>query len=159
MELYLLRHGDAVQKEVDDSLRPLSHEGELEIAEAALYLGKRCPSIDFVFCSPLVRAKQSAEIVLKKVQARELIVHDSFGPGGNPALAITMLNANRPASALIVGHEPYLGILISLLAGGPKIAVSKGALALVNCRLPVQPGKGSLAIYLTPREMNKIQNG
>src|SRR5580765_5134354 len=66
MRIYLMRHGPAGNRDTwtdDDSLRPLTEKGERRTRAAADGLKRLNPAIDVLLTSPLVRARQTAEIV------------------------------------------------------------------------------------------------
>ena len=64
MKLYFLRHADAVDW-ADDAARELSEHGRTQSGEIARFLKRAGAEFDAAYTSPLVRAKQTAEIVLK----------------------------------------------------------------------------------------------
>jgi phosphohistidine phosphatase len=97
-------------------------------------------SFDAILSSPLVRARQTAEIVARGLHsADELEFTDHLSPSGNMERLVEQINVLRPVpeSVLLAGHEPYLSGFISLLCiGGPNLPMKlkKGAL----CRLEVE---------------------
>ena len=69
MELYLIRHADALalgERGIsEDAERPLSEKGEDQARAAAAALRKRGIELDRLYTSPLLRAHQTADILLK----------------------------------------------------------------------------------------------
>src|SRR6185436_6950664 len=68
MEIYIVRHAiaeDAPSKGTGDAARALTEEGRQKMKEAAAGFAKLEFSIDKIFSSPLIRAKQTAEILAK----------------------------------------------------------------------------------------------
>src|SRR5262249_48637670 len=66
MRLYLMRHGPAGERATwtdDDQLRPLTEKGDRRMRSAAEGLKLLNPVVDTLLSSPLVRARQTAEIV------------------------------------------------------------------------------------------------
>src|SRR2546427_2875162 len=63
MKLYFLRHADALEG-ADDASRPLSPHGRKEALEVGRFLKRAGIEFDAAYSSPLVRAKETAEIVL-----------------------------------------------------------------------------------------------
>src|SRR6266540_153796 len=63
MKLYFLRHADALEG-ADDAARPLSPQGRKEAQEVGRFLKRAGIEFDSAYSSPLVRARQTAEIVL-----------------------------------------------------------------------------------------------
>jgi phosphohistidine phosphatase len=138
MNLYFLRHGIAIDPSAPgiakDAERPLTPKGRRRLRQIAEAMGALKISFDVVLSSPYVRAKQTAEIVVKTLKHRKkLKFSDELTPGGNPKSLIQQLNDLRPKpkNILLVGHEPYLSKLIALLTAGNtnmEIDLKKGSL-------------------------------
>lgn len=163
MNLYILRHGIAVEHGEPgfktDSERPLTPEGRRElrrVADAAENLDLR---FGLVLSSPLVRARQTAEIISKRLKLKKrLAFSDELVPDGDPGALVGQLNELKPApeSVLLVGHEPYLSRLIAQLISGNEdlnIDFKKGGLCKLECDR-LQFGRcATLAWLLTPKQM------
>lgn len=138
MDLYLLRHGRAGQSPggFDDSARPLTAEGKKEIRNAARFLKKRKIRFDAIATSPLVRARETAEIVSRVTgTGGDTVVWDELGPGGDPdTLCYRASQYREDAVLLLVGHEPSLSGFLSRIIGGgsASVALGKGGLAKVR---------------------------
>lgn len=90
MNLYLLRHGETdwnkegrIQGHTDV---PLNTKGRLQIAQAAEGLAGICPVIDLIICSPLSRARKSAEIAaenlhypINRIVVEPMLIERCFG--------------------------------------------------------------------------------
>ncbi len=163
MNLYLLRHGIAVEPGTpgyeNDSERPLILKGERRLREAATAMKTLELSFDLILSSPFVRAKQTAGIVAGELKLKNRIqFFDGLVPGGNPKALIHALNELKPEpeNVLLVGHEPYLSRLISLLlSGGADAAVEmkKGALCKLEIGELCHGRCAQLAWLLTPSQM------
>jgi phosphohistidine phosphatase len=140
MKLYILRHGEAAEhgdpryKEND---RPLTQKGTQRTRQLAHALREMEISFDLILSSPLTRAKQTAEIVARGLDEK-VTFSDTLTPSGNMQKLVEEINGIHPLpkSALLVGHEPYLSVLISMLCiGGPDLPIKmkKGAL----CRMEI----------------------
>lgn len=161
MEIYLLRHGIAVERDEHrgpDEERALTEEGRRKTRQAAKAMHVMRLSFDVIFSSPLVRALQTAEIVADTPRLkRRLQLTEHLAPQATSQKQIAWLKNLRPAptTALLVGHEPNLSALISrLLTGDEDIAIhfKKGGL----CKVTVErPGSGcaTLEWLLTPKQM------
>jgi phosphohistidine phosphatase len=72
MEIFLLRHGLAVERGTpgfkDDALRPLTPKGRRQLRKIAAAMKKWICACDLILSSPLVRAKQTAEIVAAGIE-------------------------------------------------------------------------------------------
>src|SRR5262245_56535456 len=88
-ELYLIRHGIAEERSdawPDDAKRPLTDQGMSRMRKAARGLERLGVSFDVVLTSPLVRARQTAEIVASAFSPKpQLVTIDSLAPGGSHA--------------------------------------------------------------------------
>lgn len=167
MNLYLLRHGLA--EELDsagltrDSERRLTEKGERKLRQIAQAMKALELSFDVILSSPYVRARQTAEIIAEVLHERKRIeVSDHLIPSGNSKKLIELLNRSDPPleDVLLVGHEPHLSELISLLVSGkPGFAVvmKKGGL----CKLDVETlhhGRcAALEWLLTPGVMGLVR--
>ena len=166
MNLYILRHGIAVEPGTpdfeNDSERPLIPKGERRLHSAAAAMKKLELSFDLILSSPFIRAKQTAEIVAGELKLKKrLEFFDGLAPGGFKAL-VQKLHELKPAPEhiLLVGHEPYLSRLISLLMSGDAdaaaVKMKKGGL----CKLEVgelRHGQcARLAWLLTPAQMELL---
>ncbi len=161
MKLYLLRHGEAADhsdpRQPNDAARPLTPKGRKRTRQLANALRQLEISFDVIFSSPLLRAQQTAEIVARSLDLEnKLRLTNHLAPGGTFVDLLAQLeHARAQAKAvLLVGHEPYLSGLISLLCtGGPTLAVEmkKGGL----CRLEMETVKAgrcaTLEWLLNPR--------
>jgi phosphohistidine phosphatase len=163
MNLYILRHGIAVEQGTPgyekDADRPLTPEGErklLQIAEAMEALGL---TFDLILSSPYVRARQTAELVAEAFEARKkLELADSLTPGGSTRKLVELLHHLQPPpeNVLLVGHEPYLSGLVSLLVSGEAtlaVVMKKGGLCKLTTASLKHGRCATLEWLLTPKQM------
>jgi phosphohistidine phosphatase len=163
MNLYLLRHGIAVDPSAPDfardAERPLTPKGRRRLRQIAEAMGALKISFDLILSSPYVRAKQTAEIVAKALKRRKKVKFtDELTPGGNPRSVIQQLNdlRPRPKSILLVGHEPYLSKLIALLTAGNtamEIDLKKGSLCKLETESLRYARCATLVCLLAPRHL------
>ena len=137
MELYFLRHGDAVTGESwkgKDDERPLSAPGAALMEREAAAIARLCGRVDVILCSPSLRARQTAEIVVRKLGRRELLeVEERLSPGfGADELAAILRERHGAGALLLVGHEPDFSRVISACIGGGRVEVKKGSLLRVD---------------------------
>lgn len=131
MLLYLIRHADAVDT-VPDHARPLSAHGRHQVAMLANFLRRtKAFSPADVWHSQLVRARETAGLLVRnldlKISPAEIA---GLTPDDDPQIVAQMLaDATRPVA--LVGHEPHLSALASLLVTGATnpvvFAMKKGA--------------------------------
>src|SRR5882672_671424 len=125
MNLFLLRHGIAVERGTPgcekDAERPLTPKGERRLSQIADAMDAMGLKFDLILSSPYVRARQTAEIVADALGLKKkLEFSESLTPDGDARSLIGVLNKlePKPASVLLVGHEPFLSDLISTLTSG-----------------------------------------
>lgn len=131
MKIYLIRHAHAIDGE-DDAARPLSKQGRKQIKAMASWLRKHelLEAREF-WHSPLVRAHDTATRLVKKLRSpAKLREVAGLKPEDNPEKAGRLLR-KVTRSVAVVGHEPHLSALASLLVAGraepPCFAVQKCA--------------------------------
>jgi phosphohistidine phosphatase len=164
MNLYILRHGIAVQHGdpgyPNDADRPLTPKGERKVQAIAEAMDALDLSFDLILTSPYPRARQTAEIVAGVLKAGEkLQVSDDLTPGGSTEQLIQCINTHetQPEDVLLVGHEPYLSELISLLVAGDTsfpVVLKKGGFARLIADSLKHGSCATLAWLLTPKQMS-----
>ncbi|HET8627975.1 MAG TPA: phosphohistidine phosphatase SixA [Thermomicrobiales bacterium] len=166
MELYLLRHGEAVARGPDgtDESRPLIDAGRAETRQAAGAHARLGVELDLILTSPLVRAQQTASLVAEALRtSRGPEVCMALGPGGRPEDVLAALLAAGPVGrALLVGHMPGLGRLAGWLAWGrDDLAIPLRTAGLCRVDLPPRPapGAGDLRWLLPPRVLRELADG
>ncbi len=152
-KLYFLRHGKAYDRQdwdgKDDDLRPLTGEGIELLRQTAQTLRRLDLNLDAIITSPLVRARDTAQLV-----ARELdkVVDESpmLKPGFDHNALIRLIGEHTGAERLLlVGHEPDFSQVISELIGGGAVVMKKGGLARVDITAQT-PLRGELVWLLPP---------
>jgi phosphohistidine phosphatase len=114
MQLYLVQHGHALDKEQDPE-RPLSDRGRRDVEAVAGFVGRLdCQARD-IWHSGKARARQTAEL-LQPALAPEGTLAESPGlaPRDEPRPLAQQL-ANRSVDLALVGHLPHLTRLASIL--------------------------------------------
>ena len=135
--LYLIRHADAVDM-ADDAARPLSKKGRHQVADLAHLLDRTHAFQPMeIWHSPLVRARETAELLAHELKIKaSFSEHRELVPEGDPAVVVRKLEKVGGAIAL-VGHEPHLSSLASLLVTGaadPVVFVMrKCAIVCLEC--------------------------
>ena len=162
-ELYLIRHGVAEERGdawPDDGKRPLTEEGMSRMRKAARGLSRLGVVFDIVLTSPLVRARQTAEIVAGGIAPRPVLANlDALAPDSGYAALIAELekHARKPRIAL-VGHEPDIGELAARLVGSRRsLEFKKGAICRIDVEALPPSGPGDLRWFLTPKLLRTIR--
>jgi phosphohistidine phosphatase len=133
--LHLVRHAKADRDEgVEDRERKLSRRGR----EAARHVGESLPSeigvLDLVLCSPSLRTRETAELVLGRFDpAPPIRFEDALYLAGRTALMrrLSQLDENTD-SVMVIGHNPGLHELALALAAED----SPGNHALASGKFP-----------------------
>jgi len=169
MNIYVLRHGLAGERGdpnyPNDAERPLTEEGRRKLWKIAKAMKALDLSFDLLLSSPYVRTRQTADIIAEAFELqKKLKFSKTLEPEGNQKELIQFLNRLKPAriNILLVGHEPYLSTLISLLVSGDSnlsIVIKKGGL----CKLGVESLKhgrcATLQWLLTPKQFVVLERG
>lgn len=125
MDLLLWRHAEAVEG-TPDHQRELTRRGHEQAARMAAWLHAHRPKHLRVLVSPTVRTRQTASAF-----SDDFEVVPALGPDASVTdlLAATQWPDGRGA-CLLVGHQPALGQLASLLLAGAEAnwTIKKGAL-------------------------------
>ena len=165
MELYVVRHAPAFQKDPDrwphDSERPLTPEGEKEFRLAARGLARMVPRADVILSSPARRAWRTAEILSELdfwPAPKSLPVVAASRRRASPEKATLALGDYAEAKYVaVVGHKPRLQELAAyLLTGeedGLEIKIRKGGVMCIRFDGAPAPGTGKLRWLLTPKAL------
>ena len=162
MDIYILRHGIAVERGTPgykrDSDRPLTKEGveKMEkIAQTILALGLH---FDLILSSPYARAEQTARIVARTLD-EEVTFTNHLMSDGNALELVSEINDEKPQSVLLVGHEPDLSRLISVLVTGStdaSIELKKGGLCKLTSDRLTFGQCATLNWLLTPKQLRSM---
>ena len=161
-ELYLIRHGVAAERGEnypDDTKRPLTSEGAHKLRREAKALVALDITLDVILTSPLVRTRQTAELVAAAFRnAPPIVIMGSLAPGAPHTTIIEELSKqHRRHRIALVGHEPGIGELAGRLIGSRRpIDFKKGAICRIDVAALPPAGPGQLRWFLTPRIMRKI---
>jgi phosphohistidine phosphatase len=122
MQLYLIRHGIAADREKyldNDEERPLIAEGIEKTEKVALRLKEIGIRFDLILTSPFIRAYQTAEILLDKGLSDHLETLSSLAPDGDFQEWLSFYlegGYNDGAKAIaMIGHQPDLANWAELL--------------------------------------------
>jgi phosphohistidine phosphatase len=162
-ELLLVRHGVAEERGdawPDDTKRPLTDDGLSRMRKAARGLARIGVVVDVVLTSPLVRARQTAEILTAAIDPRPSLVSvDALAPDGSYAALVAELEKYaRKTRMALVGHEPGIGELAARLIGSRgSIAFKKGAVCLIAVDDIPPSDPGELRWLLTPKILRALK--
>jgi phosphohistidine phosphatase len=162
-ELYLIRHAVAEErgeKWPDDDKRPLSEDGIAKMKKAARGLAALGVTFDVVLSSPLVRARQTADIVSAAVAGHPaIVIVDSLSPGAAYSALVADLEKHaRKTRIALVGHEPGIGELAARLIGSRHpFEFKKGGICRIDLDEIPPSGPGDLRWFVPPRTMRAIK--
>lgn len=125
MDLLLWRHAEAVDG-TPDLARELTARGEKQARKVASWLKKEQPERLRVLVSPSMRTRQTAQAFTDQFE-----IVSSLSPDHGVADLIAACGwPDQRGACLIVGHQPALGQLASLLLAGQEAqwTIKKGAL-------------------------------
>jgi phosphohistidine phosphatase len=166
-----MRHGIAAELGeggvIRDDDRPLTEDGRAKLQEAAVGMRGLKLKFNLIFTSPLLRARQTAEVVADVLDLQHKIkVIDALAPGrgmigaeaGQADIFIEM-GAHSFDRALLVGHQPDLSEMASLLLTGNRnlnIEFKKGTVCAIQVTNIPPRGPGLLLWQLTPKHLRSI---
>lgn len=114
MLVYLVRHGKA-EAGGDDTSQRLTDPGRRSVQQIARRLTEAGVRVDRVEHSGLVRARQTAEILVKAVGG-DLIARPGLGPNDDVEAAVRRLAGS--GDVMLVGHLPFMERMASFLLLG-----------------------------------------
>jgi phosphohistidine phosphatase len=120
MDLYVMRHGDAMPVGgaiPDDAQRPLSPSGKIQVRDVAAGLKRRGITLDLIISSPLKRAQETAAELALGLEIVRVDVSAALSPNRSPA-GVKALVACYPQvrSLLMIGHHPDVTLWTAYLA-------------------------------------------
>jgi phosphohistidine phosphatase len=154
MHVYILRHARAdFGSKVEDP--PVSPEGEkqlrhvLELAQENFGFK---PTL--VVTSPILRARNTADIVKKKFGAGTKVVVDRcLMPEAKPGEVLDFLaTLKKDENVVLVSHMPLIfELLYDLIGGRGEVELLNGSIAAVGFKGRAASGKGKLVWLVQPR--------
>jgi phosphohistidine phosphatase len=143
-----------------DAERELTREGREETAAVAKALRALGCAPERIGTSPLVRARQTAEILADALDVkRELETCEFLSPGSDAEALIRWLRDVRTDSAMIVGHMPDLAHLASALLAQKAsldIVFKKSGVCCISFEGAPTAGAGRLEWLLQPKQLRVL---
>ena len=158
MKLFIVRHAWAGEsgdpRFPDDRLRPLSDEGRKRFGRMVKQLVERgfCPQV--LATSPLLRCRQTAEVIAERLGGQPVIVErDELAPGAEVADLWRWSMSQDAQPVAWVGHAPDVSHMAALRIGdaGSQIRFAKGAIAAIEFADEPTPGRGELQWLATAK--------
>ena len=156
MRLLIVRHAIAVSREtpgMSDEERPLTAEGRRKFRRVAGGVAKLVRRPDALLTSPMLRARQTADLLAAAWKHLEPQPEESLATGDFAGLEAVLARYRPEQLVAIVGHEPHLsGLLAHIVdARAPdRFAFRKGGSAMVELKGALSEG-GLLHWFARPR--------
>ncbi len=151
MNLLVLRHAEAVPQAATDAERGLTEKGAKQAKTVGRFCAKEGIIPDVILSSPLIRARDTAQIVASCLEGKKLVrLEEGLRPGMNTERGLALLRKEAANSmVMLVGHEPDLsGFCASLLSAGDQtIHLRKAGLVMLSLA-ELKAGTGVLEFLL-----------
>jgi phosphohistidine phosphatase len=164
MMLYIMRHGLAEEPtpKGDDAARKLTEKGADKIRKAAGGMRAAQLAFNLILTSPIARAAETAAIVAHELSGPKPKPIPELSTGVAPALALeTLIKLRLPESVLVVGHEPTLSRLASLMLTGSSESISiklkQGGVIALEFPDRAESGSAKLCWMMTQRQLRKLK--
>jgi phosphohistidine phosphatase len=163
MELYIVRHGIAIDREDPkspaDPERFLTEEGIEKTKQVAKSIAALGVTADVFISSPYVRAMQSAEIFAAALEYPKQKIRQSNAllPGAEPSLFFRELAKDKQSAIVFCfGHAPHVDGLIAAGVGVKHsyTSMKKAGVALLELKR-ISPPSGQLVWLVTPKLLRR----
>jgi len=164
-ELIILRHAIALDRDeaaalgLSDAERPLTEKGQRRMSRIAAGIERLTERPALILSSPLLRARQTAEILASHCSPCAVDIIEELSPEAPLRGLVKMLQQQQLAGPLVVvGHEPDLSALTGLLLCNREtgfIQLKKGGAALLQFEHRIDIGAGTLQWLLPPRLLRR----
>ncbi|MEQ8952504.1 MAG: phosphohistidine phosphatase SixA [Gammaproteobacteria bacterium] len=152
MRIYLFRHGRAQDHAASDAERELTAEGEQQVTAVVTTLQRQRASIARILCSPYIRARQTAAILARELGDPPVSEFEALLPHTSPQELLAQLGRLSDESTVLVGHNPLLSQLLSLMVEGrvdSGYGLGTAHIAIIDCEFPAIAG-GELLEIIQP---------
>jgi phosphohistidine phosphatase len=165
MQLYIVRHGIAIDREdpkcPPEAERYLTEEGIERTKQVAKGIATLGAHADLMISSPYVRATQTAAIFASALDYPEHKIRhaESLLPGAEPSVLLRELAREKNATSVFCfGHAPHVDALLAAAAGAQRHVTSmkKAGVAFVELKR-VSPPNGQLVWLVTPKLFRKAR--
>jgi phosphohistidine phosphatase len=165
MDLLIVRHAIAFDRDRhrwrEDGERPLSPAGIRRSRKAAAGIKQLTKPPQRVLTSPLVRARQTAQILTDVAGWPAAEEAPELAPDEPALVVLSLLAKDRSKLTAVVGHQPGLGHLLAacLLGGGGALPIEmkKNAVACVSFEGAPRAGHAALKWLATPRMLRALR--
>jgi len=158
MKLYFVRHASASAIAASDASRELTNEGCEEARVAGKALVKLGAKPSHLFTSPLVRARQTAEILGKELDSAVETLDELRNDTSSSRLFRAIKTAGNEKEIVLVGHMPSVSDHVAYLIGagsGAGLAFGKGSVALIEAN-ELRAGGGELRWLVRQKQLREL---
>lgn len=157
MQLFILRHAEAVDFASSDFARELTPKGREQALSVGQFMRKQELTPALVLASPYLRAWQTAEELCQGAGLDGPVREPVLSCGMTPEQGLSLLRTHEGQfpSILLVGHQPDLGEFMDVLLGasgytGGNLHVRKASLAAFWVH-SLREGGGVLEFFVPAR--------
>lgn len=158
-----LHRDDAFARGISDEQRPLTDTGRKKMHRIARGLALLVGQCGVIATSPLLRARQTAELVAECFAGVPVVACPALAPGAAPAQLLEWLRRHGTQTpAMVVGHEPDLGRWAAWALTGRDhefMAFKKGGACVLEFTPRLDAGQARLSWLCTPKQLIAIGNG
>ena len=161
MKVLVARHGltEEAPRQTDGE-RFLTEEGREQVKNLCRLPLLLNLSFDLLIHSPLLRARQTADIFCDLLTVKKREQSNLLLPEAETNPLFENLRREAARSLMLVGHQPFLNCFISasLTAGGRSfVSLDRGGMAFLRFPSVPGPSAGFLTALLSPRMLlNKV---
>lgn len=149
MHLLIMRHGEAGWHSQDQQ-RALTESGRLGSASVAKKIAASPWRPELIWCSPLIRARQTAAIVSEVLNC-EVEEKAFITPDDDPGECFNHLLEVPFENLMLVSHMPFVGALATLLVDGHRRGIPFMTSQAVLLDMPIAgPGCADLRAQFLP---------
>jgi len=134
--LVVCRHAKSAWPDgVDDFDRPLEPRGRRDAAAAGRWLAEHAGGLQRALCSPALRARTTWELITAEYGPVEAVPEPRiYEATAGELIAVLAELPDEVTTAALIGHNPGLENLVSVLTGQPQ--------QLKTCGIAVLTGRG-----------------
>ncbi len=141
MQLFIMRHGEASYDAPTDDERELTDRGEGVVRYVAEQHRQDLADIDVILHSPLVRARQTAELVAKSARLSCSLEEVLFlRPETSPQKLADELAKRSEQNFLLVSHQPFVSRILDWLTGSApgRHPMTTASIAKLECEISAE---------------------
>ena len=140
-----------------DDLRPLTAEGQKKFRKGARGIRALAEDVDEIWSSPLARAHETARILQETYGKLEIVRVPELAVGGAKEKLIRKLRMSSLRKVILVGHEPDLSELASMLLLHRGVfldlEIKKGSALCLELQWGKKLSEAKLLWMMTPRQL------